>query len=127
MNIYAEVLVTSFLAPESFLYKVPSRDINIIEWPQSGFAYRFFEHPEANEDKVKQLIVRDIHERRNCSNWTYFGTEYTLEDVEKMDAEPHREEIIEDMKYHNNTRVVKTIFNGWYPLNDGDVVTAKQN
>lgn len=127
MNIYAEVLVTSFFAPESFLYKVPSRDISIIEWPKAGYAYRFFEHPEADENKVKQLIRMHIHERRNCSDWTYFGTEYTLEDVEKMDTEPHKNEIIEDMKYNHKNRMVKTIFDGWFLLNDGDVVTAKPN
>ena len=126
--IYAEVLVTA-LVPESFFYQVPTRDISLIEFPKGGFAYRFFEHTEKDSDKVKTLQIRHQLKRNNCTAWTYFGKEYTLEEFKEVNwlKEREKEDILWQMETNNYTRIVNTICDGWFPLKPDDIAIEKQS
>lgn len=86
--------------------------------PARVTGYRFFSRTESTASGEKLS-----GKARDYSPWTYFGTEYTVEQL----AAAHG---IDSILYGNIARngyerAVKTSWGNWYPLNPGDTVTAQ--
>lgn len=112
---YIEFSLPGFFFSEHEIHKVAERNPELIKVPEDAFAYRFFDRNET------VLNGENLYgERQNYSPYTYFGTAYTLEEVQTLF--PNEKSLISNMKYNNIKQVVKTRTGNWQPLKEEDIV-----
>jgi hypothetical protein len=115
-----DVTYIEFLYPGTFFAESGSRRVERRELPEAipgqATGYRFFTRTEVDVDGEK-LVGRP----KDYSGWTYFGKEYSAEQVQAMAGE-HVRILRDNMRINGWTRVVQTAYGQWYPLTDGDVV-----
>lgn len=97
------------------IQEVAERNPKLITVPEGAFAYRFFDRTEGVVDGETIL-----GKSKNYSPITYFGTEYTLEEVKAQF--PECTTLISNMEGNGWNRVVKTRRGNWQPLEEGDTV-----
>jgi len=119
-----DVTHIEFLYPGTFFAESSSRPVPCRELPATipgqATGYRFFTRHEAVVDGEKL-----VGQPKNYSPWTYFGKEFTLEQVQAMEGDRSRI-LLSNMRTNGYGRVVQTAYGNWYPLNDGDTVTAER-
>lgn len=87
----------------------------MITIPEKAFAFRFFDCTVINVEG--ETFVGN---KQNFSPFTYFGTEYTLNEVKTQF--PDSIILIENMEINGWNRVVKTRAGNWLSLEKDDMV-----
>ncbi len=117
-----EVTYIEFMHPGTFIAESSSQAVPRRELPASipgrTTGYRFFTRVEAVVDGEKL-----VGQPKDHSAWTYFGIEYSNEQVQALQGDDSR--ILRDnARINGYPRMVKTMYGNWYPLQDGDRVVA---
>lgn len=106
---YIEYLFMGFEEPVvRKVYEVDKRVLDKREIPDSAYGYRFFD--STCEDGL----------RKNITPYTYFGTEYSLEDI--LMNFPGEMTLISNMRQSNSTRAVHTSVGKWIILEPDEEV-----
>ena len=117
-----EVTHVEFMHPGSFFAESSSQPVARRELPEAMpgrvTGYRFFTRQEAVIGGEKL-----VGPAKDFSPWTYFGIEYSAEQVQAMAGDRYR--ILRDnVRINGYKRMVQTTYGSWYPLHDGDTVRA---
>ena len=115
---YVEFSFPGVLFNEYQTKEVKERDPKLIKLPKGAFAFRFFDRTEV-EIEGETLVGNP----KNYSPLTYYGREYTLEEIKEKF--PSFGTLILNMESNAWNRVVKTIRGNWCPLEEGDIVIKK--
>lgn len=116
---YIEWMHGGLFFAESTTAKIDVRAVPA-EIPTRAVGYRFFERQEAELDG--EILSRAP---RDHTPWTYFGTEYTLDQVKQLEGDYGT--IIGNMEANRWTRVVHTVYGNWYPLQDDQHVDVARS
>lgn len=110
-----------FFYPGSFVSEMSEREVLgrslPVTLPERAFAYRFFSR---NEVVQVDEVLRG--EKKDYGPTTYYGEEMTLEQVKALPGSHHI--LVSNMECNGWSRVVRTIYGQFMPLNDGDVVVT---
>jgi hypothetical protein len=114
---YIEFLYPGLIFADSSSRPVPSRELPEVI-PGQATGYRFFTRHEAvvNGEKL-------VGQPKEYSPWTYFGKEYSAEQVQAMDGD-HVRILRDNVRINGWKRLVQTTYGQWYRLEDGDQVVA---
>ena len=112
---YVEFIFSGNFSNESIIKEIAERNLKLITVPERAVAFRFFDRSEIVVDGETLVGYR-----KNISPLTYFGTDYTLEEVKKYF--PERTLLVTFMKFYEWNKVVKTCEGNWYLLEEGDMV-----
>ena len=116
---YVEFVVPGSFFNDYITRPIKERDPNLVVMPKEAVAYRFFDRTEKKVDGEK------LHgKRKNYSPFTYYGTEYTLEEI--TSKFPYLANLIINLKSNGYTRAVKTTNGNWQPLSKNDLVLPNQ-
>jgi hypothetical protein len=112
---YVEFYYPGTFVAETETREVASRDVPPDDVPRGAYGYRFFDREEVEQDGE---TLRG--ERKNWSPTTFYGHEYT---VEQLKAEfPSERILISNVEGNGYKRAVRTDRGWWQQLSDGDVV-----
>ena len=114
---YIEFLYPELIFADSSSRPVPSRELPAVI-PGHATGYRFFTRSEVEVDGEKL-----VGQPKDQSPWTYFGTEYSAEQVQALEGD-HVRILRDNVRINGWTRVVQTTYGSWYRLEDGDQVVA---
>lgn len=112
---YIEFLYPGTFFAENSIQPAPGRVLPDAI-PGQATGYRFFTRQEATVDGEKL-----VGQAKDHSPWTYFGKEYTAEQVQALDDDRYRV-LKSNVRINRWERVVQTAYGNWYPLQDGDAV-----
>jgi hypothetical protein len=117
-----DVTYIEFLYPGAFIAETSSRAVPCRALPEvipgQTTGYRFFTRKEVVVDGEKL-----VSQPKDYSGWTYFGKEYSAEQIRAMDAD-HLAVLRGNVRINGWDRVVQTTCGRWYPLDDADIVVA---
>ena len=101
---------------ETAVVEITSRDADF-NIPKTCFGFVFFDREYVTVDG-EQLSGS----RKNESNFWYFGTVYTLHQLEVLNTNSKYDVLLSNMKCNKWPRVVRTRCGNFQPLEAGDVV-----
>ena len=114
---YVEFYYPGSFFPETQVEEIKSRKAKLTI-PKRCYAYSFFDLEEIQ--KNGETLTGD---RKNQSRMTYFGTEYTLTELEKQF--PKERVLISNIKNNGYLSAVKTRRGNWQGVSKGDKVIVE--
>ncbi len=96
--------------------EVNTHDPNEIRIPDDAIGYRFYDVEEIY-DESGYITAGIVH---NSTPYTYIGTEYTAEEIEK--CFPDQDILIRNVRNNHIKRVCRTRLGGFVPLKDDEKV-----
>jgi len=117
-----DVTYIEFLYPGTFFAESSNRPVPSRALPEAipgqATGYRFFTRNEVEVDGEKL-----VGKPKDYSGWTYFGREYSAEQVAALEGD-HVRILRDNVRINGWTRMVQTTYGSWYRLEDGDRVVA---
>lgn len=117
---FAEFYFPDTFAPETFVYHVPTRNINSLKWPKNAYAVRFFDRIEYFvSDMFSEtggfVILKS--EPRQYSK-TFYRNATLLSLVDVVETMPTERALIDNMKRNGYNFVVKTAHGQYFPFDE---------
>lgn len=112
---YVEFVSPGLLISNMHSELVISRDSALITLPRNKYGFRFYD-----KEEVIQNGEALVGKPKNYSGWFYEGEAFTLEQVER--EFPSSNILINNMRSNNYSKVVKTRFGQFFPLEKDDIV-----
>jgi hypothetical protein len=117
-----DVTYIEFLYPGTFFAESSARVVADRTLPEvipgQATGYRFYARSEVEVDGEKL-----VGKPRDYSPWTYFGKEYSAEQVQALEGD-HVRILRDNVRINGWKRLAQTTYGAWYPLEDGDRVVA---
>lgn len=113
---YVEFFHSGVICSDSSFMEVDDRYPSSLILPKNTFGFRFFDIEEITYSNGS-IYKGNKH---NYSSNYYYGQKYSLEEVKRYF--PDKKILIDNMELNNFKAVVKTKFEQFIPLRDGDIV-----
>ena len=112
---YVEFFFPDYCFSKREAVEIEERNSELVKVPEGAFAYRFFDR------HVEKFMGKPFFgTQTNFSAITYFGTEYSFDDIKNLF--PESKSLISFMEASKSKRIVKTKIGNWQVLCEGDIV-----